>query len=208
MPARIIQFPGQSPNKHGFRKARRKKRVNLEDFGQLNMFNTAREARIIAFDDEVKPFEKAMMLEEAGDIKEALRYYEKALKIAQHTADAYCNMGILSTELEKTREALNYFTLALADQPRHLEAHYNIANLYADLGNLDLARLHYEMAIQIEPSFASTYYNLALLFMDMGDMNAAEQRLMEFRSIADTEDKVRAGELLEEIRKLNIGNYE
>ncbi len=208
MSARIIQFPGQPPNKHGFRKVRRKKRINLEDFGQLNMFNSSKEARIISFEDEVKPFEKAMMLEEAGDIEEAMKYYDKALKIAQHTADAYCNMGILSTELGQTQQALNFFTLALADQPRHMEAHYNIANLYADLGNLSLARIHYEMAIQIDPSFASTYYNLALLFMDIGDMHSAEQRLMEFRSIAEDEDKIRAAALLDEIRKLNFENYE
>ena len=209
MAARIIQFPGQHPDKLGYRKARRRKRVNLEDFGQMNLFSQTGEARIISLKDEAKPFEKALLLEESGDLEGALKYYAKAQKFSEHRADACCNMGIISTVMERTHDALNYFTLALADQPRHLESHYNIANLYADLGNLRLARAHYELAIQIDPSFASSYYNLALLHMDSGELKLAEERLMQFRSIAEEDDKISASNLLKEIRHhLNIGNYD
>ncbi|MEJ2004384.1 MAG: tetratricopeptide repeat protein [Cyclobacteriaceae bacterium] len=209
MSARVIQFPGQPPNKLGYRKARRKKRVNLEDFGQLNLFDQPREARIISLEDESKPFEKALLLEESESFEEAMKYYEKALKYSEHRADEYCNMGIISTTWNKTQDALNYFTMSLTDQPRHLEAHYNIANLYADLGNHRLARAHYEMAVKIAPSFASAYYNLALLHMETGELKLAEERLMQFRSIAEDADKISASKLLEEIRNhLNIGNYD
>jgi len=209
MSARVIQFPGQPPNKLGYRKARRRKRVNLEDFGQLNLFQQPHEARIISMEDEIRPFDKAMLLEESGDLMEAMKYYEKSLKYSDHRADAYCNMGIIATSEGKTQDALNYFTLALTDRPRHLEAHYNVANMYADLGNFRLARVHYELAIQIDPSFASTYYNLALLHMDAGELKLAEERLMQFRAIAEDDDKISASKLLNEIRNhLNIGNYE
>ena len=209
MTARIIQFPGQHPDKLGYRKAKRRRRVNLEDFGQMNLFSQTEEARVISLEDEVKPFDKALLLEESGDLSGALKYYEKAQKFSEHRADALCNMGIISTMLDKTHDALNYFTMALADQPRHLESHYNMANLYADLGNLRLARVHYELAIQIDPSFASSYYNLALLHMDAGDLRLAEERLMQFRSIAEENDKISASRLLKEIRHhLNIGNYD
>ena len=209
MTARIIQFPGQGASKHGFRRARRKKRVNLEDFGQLNLFDSEKEAKVISFSDEIRPFEKALELEEQGLNEKALEYYEKAARQNQQRADAYCNMGIIVTELGRIEDAMNYFTQALADNPRHLEAHYNLGNLYADVGNLKLARIHYEMAIQVDPSFASTYYNLALLHMDSGELKKAEERLMQYRSIAEENEKVNATVLLNEIRNhLNIGNYE
>lgn len=209
MTARIIDLPDKQPGKIGFRKARRKKRPDLEDFGQLNLFSQPDEARIISLYEETHSFEQALLLEEEGDLEGAVKLYEKAIRRDDHLADSYCNMGIISSERGNLPEALNYFTLALVSEPRHLEAHYNLANLYADAGNTALAKLHYEVAIQIDPSFASAYYNIAVVLLEREEWRDAEERLMQFRSIANESDKTAALSLLNHIRnQLKTTNYD
>ncbi len=198
---RVIPFPNQSGPQHGYKKARRRRRVNLEDYGQLNLFDQPREARVISLSEEENPFESALILEEEGDFENARKYYQKAIRRNMHITDAHCNLGILDSQEKRYAEAINHFTLALRHNPRHLEAHYNLGYLYSDIQNLPLARVHYELALQIDSSFPSIYYNLALVHIEQEEFELAEQRLMEYRSLTEGYDHKQAGELLDQVRQ-------
>ena len=197
---RVVQFPKVAGSQFGFKKARRKKRANLEDYGQLNLFNQPAEARIISLTEEGNPFETALMLEEQGDLANARKYYEKAITRNDHLADAHCNLGILDSQENQHARALNHFTLALTSNPRHLETHYNLGYLYSDIRNLALAKVHYELSLQIDSSFASVYYNLALVHIELEEYELAEQRLMEYKALSSGMEAAQAGELLHEVR--------
>jgi tetratricopeptide (TPR) repeat protein len=197
---RIIPFPESPDYRHGLKKASRKSRVNLEDYGQLNLFQQQPEARVISMSQEENPFESALLLEEEGDLLNARRFYEKCISRHQHVADAHCNLGIIANLEKRYAEAINHFTLALKEQPRHLEAHYNLGYIYSDLNNLPLAKLHYELALQIDAGFTSVYYNLALVHMELEEFAEAENRLMQYKSLVDGIDKKQADLLLHEIR--------
>lgn len=198
--AKVVSFPN-SVNKHGFRRVRRRKRIDLEKFGQLNMFGQVREARIVRLNAVANPFERALELEESNDLESAIPMYEEAAKRSAYAGDAYCNLGIIKSQQEKHVEAIDYFTRALAHNSRHLEAHYNLANVYADVGNHNLAKVHYEVALRINPAFDSGYYNLAVMLMQEGNLKDAELRLMQFKTLADDSEKATAENLLQEIRK-------
>jgi tetratricopeptide (TPR) repeat protein len=205
---RIISFPENPVHRHGLKKAS-KKRVNLEDYGQLNLFDQRREARIISLSEEENPFESALLLEEEGDLVNARKYYEKAVNRHLHTADALCNLGILANKEGNHADAIHHFTLALKEEPRHLESHYNLGYLYSDLNNLPLAKIHYEIALRIDARFESVYYNLALVHMELKEYEHAEERLMQYKTLAEGLDKKQADILLHEIRnELTLQKYE
>lgn len=206
--ARVIQFPEMPPNRHGYQKVRRKRR-DPEEYGQLNLFKSRKEARIISLTQESHPFESALRAEEEGNNALARDYYSKAIQQNQQIADAYCNLGIIASAENKLSEALDFFTKSLVADPRHLEAHYNLANLYADLGNVQLGRVHYEVSIQIDPAFTCSYYNLALLLLEQGAFREAEMRLMQYNAICEPEERNNTQHLLKEIRQhIKRNDYE
>ena len=155
------------------------KQVERELQGQMNLFKPvgAPVARLLS------PFEEALLLHERGDEKAAALYRE-AIAEGDNLADAYCNLGIIELEQDRTPKALDCFTLALKNEPRHVEAHYNLANLYFDAGDLQLAKLHYVSAGELEPSFPPLHYNLALVYYKLDDLNGACGALLKYKELA------------------------
>ncbi len=196
--ARIIKFPlAEKPAKIGLKKVRKRKRINLEDYGQLNMF--AQQVKVISLQAHGSLFEKALKLDEAGDATAEV-YYENAVKVGDNKADAYCNLGVIASRRDSVK-AIDCFTNCLKEEPRHYEAHYNLANIYSEAGNLDLAKIHYQMAIQIEPEFTSAYYNLGLLLAMKEEFKEAIDMLLRYKLIAEPEDSSNAEKLIYNLRK-------
>ena len=142
----------KAPSKFGYKRVRGRKKIDLEEFGQLNLFNQIVEAKVIRLNAHLSPFEEALLMDEQEQTS-AKEAYWNAIKLSDCVADAYCNLGILESRDGETVKAIDSFTNALKFDPRHFEAHYNLANLYSDVGDLALARLHYELAIEIDPDF-------------------------------------------------------
>lgn len=162
--ARVVKFPVSNTSRIGYKRVRKRKKVNLEDYGQLNLFKAPpSEAKVVQMRTHQSDFEFALELDEQGAREKAKEYYWKAIKGHESEADAYCNLGILESEDKNYAKAIDCFTQALKHDPRHYEAHYNLANVYSEAGDRKLARVHYELVLEIEPEFASAYYNLGLV---------------------------------------------
>jgi tetratricopeptide (TPR) repeat protein len=176
--AKIIPFRNDETYDHknkrlGSRKVVRRKKPDLEELGQLNLFDQTPQ---VSLTRESNYFEEALVLDEQSDPR-AEQYYHKAIDRNQNTSDAYCNLGIIADFKKDPSLAIHYFSLALKNNPRHLEAHYNLANVYAEQGNMTLCRMHYEVAIQIDDAYAPPYYNLALVLIALKEFDAARQTL-------------------------------
>jgi tetratricopeptide (TPR) repeat protein len=194
--SKIVKFPVSTPpQKLGPKKVRKRKRINLEDFGQLNLFAQAIETRVISLHQAGKYFEEALSLDESNDPR-AEEFYLLAITHNQSRADAYCNLGIMKNEAQKSSEAINYLTKCLELDPRHFEAHYNLANLYSDLGNLPLAKVHYEVAIQIQPDFPNCYFNIGLVLVSMKRFNEAIDSIKKYIELSPDTDHHTAKELI------------
>lgn len=180
---------------------RKCRRVNLEDYGQLNMFTTPPpEAKVVSLQSFESPFEQALQLDELNSEK-AAEFYWKAIKTDDCVPDAYCNLGILESGREKYIKAIDCFANCLKRDPRHFEAHYNLANVYADVGDLILARVHYELSIEIEPEFESAYYNLGLILAQQKDFKAAIKTFNVYRSLANEREKVKVDKVIQNLQR-------
>lgn len=199
---RVVKFPIAPPQKLGPKRARRRRKPNLEDFGQLNLFAGLEESvRVISMPKERSFFQQAVSLDEAGDV-DAERFYLLAITHDDSTADAYCNLGILKYQEEDFGQSINYLTKCLELEPRHFEAHYNLANVYADMSNLTLAKTHYEVSIQIDPEFPDSYYNLSLVLVSMKSYEEAIGLLYQYINIADVEERKMAMDLIKTLKAL------
>lgn len=200
--AKIIKLTNEAaPRKYGLQRARSRKKVDLEDFGQLNMFTVPpSEAKVVRFTSRLNPFEEALQLDDQGD-KQTREFYWKAIHAGDCVADAYCNLGILESEGNETVKAIDCFTNALKHDPRHFESHYNLANIYSEAGDFSLAILHYQIAREIEPGFPNVYYNLGLAHAMARDYRAAAEVLIKYKELAPEEEGRNADGLLLSLRK-------
>ena len=199
--AKIVKFPINNTSKLGYKKVRKCRKVNLEDYGQLNMFTTApTEAKVVSMQTHQSPFEHALYLDEQ-DNEKAIEFYWKAISAGECVADAYCNLGILESGKENYVKAIDCFANCLKYDPRHFEAHYNLANVYSEMGDLALAKLHYELAIEIEPEFESAYYNLGLVMAMQKDFKGAISMLSRYRNLSTERERGNVDKLIESLQK-------
>jgi tetratricopeptide (TPR) repeat protein len=188
---KVIQFPGSSPEKFGFKPVRKKRKSTGETGGQLDLFSGGKVRSL----HPLSVFEEALMLDEQGDTR-ARKHYIKAIESGDSVADAYCNLGILESEEKNHIKAIDCFTKSLKEDPRHFEAHYNLANLYAEIGNLPLAKVHYQMSITVEPEFPNSYFNLALTLAMNKEVEEAIRALLIYRDLVTQEDRRQAEDLI------------
>lgn len=205
---RVVQFPQSTPSKFGYKKAiikKGRKKINLEDFGQLNLFDQAREAKVVSITPKLPPFEEALLLDDQGHTERAKEIYLKAIAEKQHVADAFCNLGIIYSQENDSTKAIDSFTQCLKNNPRHYEAHYNLANLFSDIGNVELAKVHYQMSVTINPEFSNGYYNLGLVLATNRDYDEAIEAFMKYKETAPAHEKENALELIRNIHQ-SIGS--
>lgn len=199
--AKIVKFPINSSSKLGYKKVRKCRRVNLEDYGQLNMFTTPpSEAKVVSMHSYESAFEQALHLDE-DDNERAAEFYWKAIQAGECVADAYCNLGILESGKESYVKAIDCFTNCLKHDPRHFEAHYNLANVYSEVGEMNLAKIHYEISIEIEPDFESSYYNLGLVLAMQKDFKGAVRVLNKYRELATDRERDNVDKLISSLQK-------
>lgn len=199
---RIVQFPVKAPEKLGPQKVRKRRKPNLEDFGQLNLFD-AQDAstKVVALPQSDSFFEEAIKLDEQGDLQ-AEKYYLLAIENGESVEDAYCNLGILVSSNGDLSKAINYLTKCLKANPRHFEAHYNLGNVYSDLGNLDLAKVHYELSTEIEPTYPNGYYNLGLVLISLKKYQDAINCINKFVELAPSSEHEHAHELIKTLNAI------
>jgi tetratricopeptide (TPR) repeat protein len=199
---KIIRFPDQVSARYDFKRAKRgrkRKKTDLEDYGQLNLFNGGK-AQIFRLPSDLSPFEEALMFDEQGD-ERAKDYYLKAITEGDCKADAYCNLGILESRDGNTTQAFDCFTKSLKEDSRHFESHFNLGNLYFDSGEFKLARLHYEIASQIYPTYANVYFNLGLVLALSEEYKLSIDAMNTYKSMVTEKESKKADDLLATLEK-------
>ena len=189
--AKVVKFQQAAPEKFGFKPVRKRKEAPADKIKQLNLFAGGRVVKL----GNLSAFEEALILDERGHPM-AKDLYLKAISENDNIADAYCNLGILESQVHSHSKAIDYFTQSLKNDPRHFEAHYNLANLYAEVGNLPLAKVHYQISIELEPDFPNSHFNLGLTLAMMNDANAAVEELYKYKRLSDTGDFKHVDELI------------
>ncbi len=198
---KVVKFPITDSSRIGYKRVKKRKKVNLEDYGQLNLFTAQpSEAKVVQMKSHESDFEYALKLDERGEYSSAKAFYLNAIKANDSSADAFCNLGIIESEEQHFSKAIDYFTQCLKLDPRHYEAHYNLANVYSEVGNRALAKLHYELVLELEPEFASAYYNLGLVLALDNEYQEAIRILKQYKLLIE-DDHEQVNRLIQSLQK-------
>ena len=115
----------------------------------------------------------ANILQDLGRDEEAVKSYQKAMKINPDFPGAYYNIGTILKEKGDSDEALIYFQKALELDPACADVYNSIGVIYQSKGRIDDALACYQKALDTDPRFAMAYYNLGNALFGKGSFDDA-----------------------------------
>ncbi len=160
---------------------------------------------ITSANDPMSLLEKGIANEDAGQLQEALTYYDEALQLDPALGRAHFNRGNVLLALGEPQDALDAFRKALMQKPDSAAAHYNLGNAHARLGQNDLALASYRQAITLKPDFADAHVALGVALQDTGHNDDAITAYREALAIRPDYPEVHynLGNVLKEAGKLD-----
>jgi protein O-GlcNAc transferase len=105
--------------------------------------------------------------------KDALPALQKATRLLPDDADAFSNLGVVLTDLERLDEAVTSCHRALEIKPDDARAHNNLGNALKKLGQLNDAITCYRSALKIKPDYAKAHNNLGAALQELGHSDDA-----------------------------------
>lgn len=114
----------------------------------------------------------------AGEVTEAIRHLEEAVRIAPDRASAHYRLGTALTMVGRTGDAMESYRRVLELDPDFVEAHNNLGGLLHLSGDLDAAARHYRQTLALDPAHANAHFNLGGILLDAARFGEAET---EFR---------------------------
>jgi Flp pilus assembly protein TadD len=114
-----------------------------------------------------------MALEAQGQLDEAIRHSEEALRLDPKNAIAHYGLGLALYDKGKVDEAMSHYEAALRLDPKHAPAHCNLGLALYGKGKVDEAIRHYEQALRLDPKLAEAHCNLGNALRDQGHFEGA-----------------------------------
>ena len=118
---------------------------------------------------------RAMALEDAGRLDEAIDDYTSAIKLKAGHATSYNNRGNILNALGRYDEAVEDFNYAIRYRPDHSYAYNNRGLSYMGLNRPGRAIGDFKKAISLEPALAEPFINLSDVYQKMGQRKLAIQ---------------------------------
>jgi tetratricopeptide (TPR) repeat protein len=115
----------------------------------------------------------ALLLEHAGQLDEAERWYKLVLEKAPREEEARFRLGYLRLQREDYRGAAEAFEGCLKYRPAWPEAHANLALAYSGLGEREHAERLYEKMLDTDPKCLDALRGLAALAIQASDFDTA-----------------------------------
>jgi len=116
-----------------------------------------------------------MQLQGAGQVQEAIRQYEQALRLYPDFADANHNLGTALMGQGRLQEAIGHYKQALRIAPEFTEAHIDLGVALSQLGSNQEAIGEYEQALRIKPDIPEAHNNLGNGLFRLGEVREAIQ---------------------------------
>jgi tetratricopeptide (TPR) repeat protein len=110
-----------------------------------------------------------IILEEEGDLTEAIHCYEKTMEINKNDSIAAYNKGRLLNRLKKYPEAIIFLKRSIRLDPFYEGAYIEIGNAFNSLEMLDDAISFYKIAIQQNPLYVDAWVSIGSAWMLLED---------------------------------------
>jgi protein O-mannosyl-transferase len=114
-----------------------------------------------------------------GQIDEAIRQYQQAIRLKPHDAEAHNNLGYALLREGQMDEAIRQFQEASRLRPDDAEAHNGLGNALAGKGQTDEAIRQYQQALRLKPDFTLAHNNLGIALVRKGQMDEAIRQFRE-----------------------------
>ncbi|NIA09219.1 MAG: tetratricopeptide repeat protein [Nitrospiraceae bacterium] len=114
---------------------------------------------------------EGIRLSEGRKYKEAISYYEFALKVSPYISEGWNNKGNALNTLGSYSDALECLDTALKINPQYASAWMNKGISLANLGYIQEALKCFDRALEINQSFAQVWYNKGLVLFNLGEIN-------------------------------------
>jgi len=112
-------------------------------------------------------------------------------------------MGLAHFRLQQAERAEQAFIQAISRDPDDAVAHNHLGILQRRNGRFQEALLHYQRAIEIDTEYARAHLNLGILFdLYLQDLEKALQQYQHYRSLADEENALVDGWIIDIERRL------
>lgn len=125
-------------------------------------------------------FRAAGQARENGLIKDAIRYYNKAVELDPEMIDAYLNLGnIYYFEGQDAEKALEMYRRVLELDGKNKLAHNNMGVILLNKGLFKDAEQRFEAAVELDPDYVDALYNMACVSARRGRKSLAVSYLLK-----------------------------
>jgi Tfp pilus assembly protein PilF len=96
-----------------------------------------------------------------GEIDEAIRQFQEAVRLKPAYTDAHYNLGVALFKEGQTDEAISEYQEAIRLKPDYADFHYNLGVALFKKGLTDEAMGQYQEAVRLKPEYGPAYINFA-----------------------------------------------
>lgn len=92
-----------------------------------------------------------------GNIKEGIKYFDKALKIDPKFHVAYYHRGMAYSKIKEYKKAISDFDMCINIDPNFHVAYLNLAHLWSDQGELEKGISYFSKVLEFDPNYSEAY---------------------------------------------------
>ena len=134
-------------------------------------------------DDPELLYRSGLRAYQLGDIEQAAKLLEQAVRRLPGNADFAVNLGVAYRRLGRLADAEHCYRRALQLDPANVHANNNLGNVLRNAGSGSEAEQCYRRAIEVKPDFAEAFQNLGNLLVDARRFDEAEGLLRKALSL-------------------------
>ncbi|MBF0367926.1 MAG: tetratricopeptide repeat protein [Magnetococcales bacterium] len=127
--------------------------------------------------------QKGIALHQAGQLQEALQWYQKVLKIEPGHGVALCNAGGIYQQGGQLDQAIVCFQKAVASQPGYFQGHMSLGNALSQKNNIPGALAAYRQALNLKPDHPAALKKLGIALRKESQPDQAAGMLQKALSI-------------------------
>jgi protein O-GlcNAc transferase len=113
------------------------------------------------------------ILQEKGQLDDAITYYQKALQLNPNHAVAFYNLASAYHKKGQSEKAIIYYQKVL-QLDQNAFAYNNLGTILQEKGELNEAITCYKNALKLNPDYDNAYTNLGSALLETGQLNEAE----------------------------------
>jgi len=126
----------------------------------------------------------AQALRQAGEPRDAIAAYGKALEHGAPAADLHLQLGVLHAQLGEHAPAVRELETAATLAPGNADVVCMLGTVMSDQRRFDEAARLFERALALKPDFGEAHFNLGLARFEAGDIRAAAREFARNAALA------------------------